>query len=84
MGKDDVVADGLHHPSARQSNHHPLVLSRLRRPGLVDNTVDRWSAALLVIGVFLGSALWWLLLTGAVGLARHRMGTARLLWMNRL
>jgi len=35
-------------------------------------TTGRASAALLVFGVFLGSALWWLILSGGVGLLRAR------------
>lgn len=37
-------------------------------------TGDRASTALLVLGVFLGSALWWLLLSGGVGLFSGRIG----------
>lgn len=40
-------------------------------------------ALLLVLGVFLGSALWWLLLSGAVSLARGALTPARLVWVNR-
>ena len=42
------------------------------------------SAALLVLGVFLGSALWWLLLSGGTDLARAKLTPARLVWVNRL
>jgi threonine/homoserine/homoserine lactone efflux protein len=42
------------------------------------------TALLLVLGVLLGSALWWLLLTGVVGLARSRVTPERLRWVNRL
>jgi threonine/homoserine/homoserine lactone efflux protein len=38
----------------------------------------------LVGGVFLGSAAWWLFLSGAVGLIRHRLGRGALVWINRL
>jgi threonine/homoserine/homoserine lactone efflux protein len=41
-------------------------------------------AALLVGGVFLGSALWWVLLSGAVGALRARVDVAALRWVNRL
>ncbi|MBI4371002.1 MAG: LysE family transporter [Elusimicrobia bacterium] len=40
------------------------------------------SAAAMVSGVFLGSALWWLLLSGVVALFRERLGS-RLIWVNR-
>ncbi|MHB8645946.1 MAG: LysE family transporter, partial [Thermomicrobiales bacterium] len=42
------------------------------------------SAALLVLGVFLGSALWWLLLSGGTGLLRTRLTPRRLVWVNRI
>jgi threonine/homoserine/homoserine lactone efflux protein len=38
----------------------------------------------LVGGVFLGSAAWWLFLSGIVGLVRHRLGRGALVWINRL
>ena len=38
----------------------------------------------MVCGVFLGSALWWLLLSGAVGFFRRSLTPARLRWVNRL
>jgi threonine/homoserine/homoserine lactone efflux protein len=41
-------------------------------------------AALLVLGVFLGSAGWWLLLSAAVGLLRGRVTPAVLVWVNRV
>lgn len=41
------------------------------------------SAALLVLGVFLGSALWWLVLSSGTGLLRMRLTAARLVWINR-
>ncbi|NOK58307.1 MAG: lysine transporter LysE [Chloroflexi bacterium AL-W] len=42
------------------------------------------AAMLLVSGVFLGSALWWLLLSGSVGLLRKRFDTDILRWVNRI
>ena len=42
------------------------------------------SAAILVAGVFAGSALWWLLLSGGVGVVRGRLDRRRLQWVNRL
>lgn len=42
------------------------------------------SAALLVSGVFTGSALWWLLLSGSVGLLRGRLSPRVMVWINRL
>jgi threonine/homoserine/homoserine lactone efflux protein len=41
--------------------------------GLVSGS-DYASATLVVLGVFLGSALWWLVLVAAAGAFRHRIG----------
>jgi threonine/homoserine/homoserine lactone efflux protein len=51
--------------------------------GLGTAAADRGSAALMVCGVFLGSALWWLLLSGAVGYFRRALTPDRLRWVNR-
>jgi threonine/homoserine/homoserine lactone efflux protein len=40
-------------------------------------------AAILVLGVFLGSALWWLILSGVAGFFRGRAGIRHLIWVNR-
>jgi threonine/homoserine/homoserine lactone efflux protein len=50
--------------------------------GLGTTASDRGSAVLMVCGVFLGSALWWLLLSGAVGFFRRALTPARLRWVN--
>ena len=41
-------------------------------------------AAMLVFGVFSGSALWWLILSGSVSLFRTRFTQAGLRWVNRV
>lgn len=41
-------------------------------------------ATALVLGVFGGSAAWWLLLSGGVSLARGRIGPGTLRWVNRV
>jgi threonine/homoserine/homoserine lactone efflux protein len=52
--------------------------------GEADAPGDHQTAALLVLSMFLGSALWWLLLSGAVDLVRASFTTERLGWVNRL
>jgi threonine/homoserine/homoserine lactone efflux protein len=52
--------------------------------GLANTGGDYVSALLLVGGVFLGSASWWLLLSGGVSLFRDRFGTSGLTWVNRV
>lgn len=51
--------------------------------GLATAGGDTGAAGLLVMGVFLGSAAWWLLLSGGVALLRSRISTGVLLWVNR-
>jgi threonine/homoserine/homoserine lactone efflux protein len=46
-------------------------------------TGDAAGAALLVSGVLAGSALWWLILSSAVGLLRARITARALRWVNR-
>lgn len=41
-------------------------------------------AGALVAGVFLGSAAWWLILSGSAGVARSRVGPSGMRWINRL
>ena len=52
--------------------------------GLSSAGGDYLSAILLVIGVFLGSALWWLLLSGGIGLFRAGFPPSGLIWVNRI
>ncbi|MEW5829645.1 MAG: LysE family transporter [Chloroflexota bacterium] len=52
--------------------------------GLAGAGGDYLSAGILVLGVFIGSGLWWLLLSGGVSLFRDRFGSRGLLWVNRL
>jgi threonine/homoserine/homoserine lactone efflux protein len=42
------------------------------------------AAVAMVTGVFLGSALWWLLLSGGVSLLRNRFDLRAMQWVNRL
>jgi threonine/homoserine/homoserine lactone efflux protein len=51
--------------------------------GLASTAADRGSAVLMVGGVFLGSAFWWLLLSGTVGFFRRGLTTERMCWVNR-
>jgi len=44
---------------------------------------DYNAAGVLVAGVFVGSALWWLLLSSVVSLVRTRMTPSALQWVNR-
>jgi threonine/homoserine/homoserine lactone efflux protein len=52
--------------------------------GLGSTTGSYASALILVLGVFCGSAAWWLLLSGGVGLLRNKFNARGLLWINRI
>lgn len=41
-------------------------------------------AGAVVLGVFIGSSMWWLILSGSVGLFRERIGYQGLRWVNRI
>ncbi|WRH65422.1 MAG: LysE family transporter [Planktothrix sp. GU0601_MAG3] len=43
-----------------------------------------WDAGILVLGVFLGSGLWWFILVSGVSLFQDRINTHILQWINRI
>jgi threonine/homoserine/homoserine lactone efflux protein len=51
--------------------------------GLAETTQGYASAGLLVLGVFTGSALWWLFLSSGAALFRHKFDARRLTWINK-
>jgi threonine/homoserine/homoserine lactone efflux protein len=52
--------------------------------GLADAGEEYVSAEVLVLGVFIGSALWWLVLSGGVGVFREKFSSHGLQWVNRI
>ena len=50
--------------------------------GLDTNGGDYGAASIVVAGVFIGSALWWLLLSGGVSLLQHRLAAETMKWIN--
>lgn len=52
--------------------------------GIASAGGDYVSAVSLVLGVFAGSALWWLLLSSVVGLLRAKFNPHALRWVNRI
>ena len=52
--------------------------------GLAGTSGNYASAGILVLGVFLGSALWWLALSGGVGLLREKFNADAMQWINRI
>jgi threonine/homoserine/homoserine lactone efflux protein len=51
---------------------------------LTESSGNLGAPALLVLGVFLGSAAWWLLLSSAVAVFRIRFDSGWMLWVNRV
>jgi threonine/homoserine/homoserine lactone efflux protein len=51
--------------------------------GLGRSVGGHGAASLMVLGVFLGSAIWWLILSTGVGLLRSAFTPDRLRWVNR-
>ncbi len=49
-----------------------------------DATENTMSAGTVVMGVFIGSSLWWLILSGSVGAFRERLDLQRMQWVNRI
>jgi threonine/homoserine/homoserine lactone efflux protein len=52
--------------------------------GVVSQSIHYASAGLMVIGVFAGSAAWWLLLSGATGLFRSKISEGKLALVNKI
>jgi threonine/homoserine/homoserine lactone efflux protein len=52
--------------------------------GLVNLGADYSSAAITVLGVFLGSSCWWFILSSVTNLLRDKVTTSGLLWVNRI
>jgi threonine/homoserine/homoserine lactone efflux protein len=52
--------------------------------GIANANGNYLTAATLVVGVFLGSALWWLILSGGVAVLRSRVNASALQWVNRI
>lgn len=52
--------------------------------GLATGGGDYASATVLVLGVFIGSALWWFILSGTVGVFRTRFTPHWMQWVNRI
>lgn len=50
--------------------------------GLGTRPGDYGAAGLVVAGVFIGSAIWWLMLSGGVSLVRHKLKPDTMKWIN--
>jgi len=86
--------DNLHSASLLKAYGSTLVLTLTNPATILSFAVifaglgiagnDYTSAGMLVSGVFVGSAAWWLLLSGGVSLLRARFDQAALIWVNRV
>ncbi len=52
--------------------------------GVANTSGNYVSSGLLVLGVFSGSALWWITLSGTVGVVRSKLNRRALRWVNRI
>jgi threonine/homoserine/homoserine lactone efflux protein len=52
--------------------------------GVASTRGNYGSALVMVLGVFIGSALWWLLLSAGIGVFRTKLTFGRLQWVNRI
>lgn len=52
--------------------------------GIANQSIQYAAAGLMVVGVFSGSAAWWLLLSGAASILRNRFNEAKMVLVNKL
>lgn len=52
--------------------------------GLAATSENFMSAGAVVLGVFIGSSLWWLILSGSVGVFQEKLDPQGLQWVNRI
>lgn len=52
--------------------------------GLAGSSGDFMSAGAVVLGLFIGSSLWWFILSSSVGVFRERLDPQGLQWVNRI
>jgi threonine/homoserine/homoserine lactone efflux protein len=52
--------------------------------GVLGESDHYLSAGILVLGVFIGSAMWWLVLSGFTGILKGLFNVRRLQWLNRI
>lgn len=52
--------------------------------GMVSESIAYTSAGLMVMGVFIGSASWWLLLSGATSILSNKINDHKLAWINKI
>jgi threonine/homoserine/homoserine lactone efflux protein len=48
------------------------------------NSQDNFDSLMIVLGIFLGSSIWWFFLTFTTGFVRNRINRNTLIWINRI
>lgn len=61
-----------------------VFLAVLTGSGVVLSLSEPYEAFFIIIGVFTGGSLWWLILTSAVSTFRHRFNLRLLWWFNKI
>ncbi|MCS5709843.1 LysE family transporter [Candidatus Berkiella aquae] len=51
--------------------------------GIIQNGAHFQEASLIVLGVFMGSLLWWVILCGGIHLVHHKLPESAMQWLNR-
>lgn len=52
--------------------------------GLANTSGDYFAASILVLGVFIGSAFWWFILSSGISLLKNAFNPTKLQWLNRI
>ena len=52
--------------------------------GIVESDASYTQAFVIILGVFLGSLAWWLVLCSSVNIVRHKLSQSLLKWINRV
>jgi threonine/homoserine/homoserine lactone efflux protein len=52
--------------------------------GMVSESIQYTSAGLMVMGVFIGSGAWWLILSSATSILRNKINERKLAWVNKI
>lgn len=52
--------------------------------GIVEAGTNYREAGCIVLGIFLGSLLWWLVLCSSVQVVQHKLSASAMIWLNRL
>lgn len=85
-GHETYLKDYLSMVAIAIANPLTLIFFLIMLPGfgIVIHGTAFFSAAEFIFGVFFGSTVWWIILCGAVGSVRSRLGMETLVFINRI